>query len=148
LVDFDQSASMFITIFYGILDIESGRFIYASAGHNMPFVRVVRNGVVTVSELESSKSLVAGIMEGIDYTAEVLTLQPGDVMVLYTDGVTEGINDAEEQFGEERLAQLIETNQVSSANELVTQIVSECGAFQQNQPKFDVETLLVVKMKK
>lgn len=148
LVNFDQSASMFITIFYGILDVENGRFIYASAGHNMPFIRTVRDGVTIVRELESSKSLVAGIMEGIDYTAEVVTLQPGDAMVLYTDGVTEGINDAEEQFGEERLAHLIETSEADSASGLVKKIISECGGFQQNQPKFDDETLLVVKMKK
>ena len=147
LVNFDESASMFITVFYGILDIENGRFIYASAGHNMPLVRLVRNGIATVKELEASRSLVAGVMEEVDYAAEVITLQAGDLMVLYTDGINEAINDAEEEFGMERFAQLVETGQAYSANELVKHILAECSAYQQGRPQFDDMTMLVVKMK-
>jgi len=148
LVNFDESASMFITIFYGILDIESGRFIYASAGHNMPLLRVVRGGEIQVKALEADRSLVAGIMGGIDYTAEVVTLQPGDLVVLYTDGITESINDKSEEYGEDRLCATIKNSKSSSASELVHQILESCHTFQQDQPKFDDETLLVLRMKK
>jgi len=147
LVNLDESASMFITIFYGILDISSGRFIYASAGHNLPFVRLVRDGEVVVEELKSAKSLMAGIMENIDYSAELITLQPGDMMVMYTDGITEAIDTKEEPFGEERLGKLIESVDTCSANDFVRQVLDECSAFQQGMPQFDDMTMLVVRMK-
>ncbi len=147
LVYFDQSASMFITIFYGILDIESGRFIFASAGHNMPFLRTVRNGEVAVKQLKTTYSLVAGVMERVDYSAEVLSLEPGDSLVLYTDGVTEAINNADEEFGEERLAKLVEINPARSANELTRHVLDECRDFQKGRPQFDDMTMLVVRMK-
>jgi serine phosphatase RsbU (regulator of sigma subunit) len=147
LVGFDSGGAMFITMFYGILDIETGKFMYASAGHNMPFLRLQRDGEVTVRELDLNISLVAGIMGEVDYVAETVTLHPGDRLVMFTDGVTEAVNEKQEQFGEERLSALIASDQSESVSKLVTNILENCKEFQGSEPQFDDMTMLVLRMK-
>ena len=90
---------MFVTAFTGVLDVVTGEFVYVNAGHNPPLVR--RNG--DISFLPMANSPMLGVMEGMAFPAERLTLNPGDMLFLYTDGVTEAMNEKRELFSEERL---------------------------------------------
>jgi sigma-B regulation protein RsbU (phosphoserine phosphatase) len=90
---------MFVTVFFGVLDLRTGEFSYVNAGHNPPLVR--RNG--DISFLPMAKSPMLGVMKGMAFPAERLTLNPGDMLFLYTDGVTEAMNEKRELFSEERL---------------------------------------------
>ena len=90
---------MFVTVFTGVLDVGMGEFVYVNAGHNPPLVR--RNG--TVDFLPTAQSPMLGVMEGLHFPVERLTLSPGDMLFLYTDGVTEAMNEKREIFTGERL---------------------------------------------
>ena len=90
---------MFVTVFTGVLDVGTGEFVYVNAGHNPPLVR--RNG--TVDFLPTAQSPMLGVMEGLHFPVERLTLSPGDMLFLYTDGVTEAMNEKREIFTGERL---------------------------------------------
>ncbi len=96
----DNDACMFVTLFCGILHTITGEVYYANAGHNPPLL-VRRDG--TVSWLPKAKALMAGPMPGISYSLERLVLEPGESLFLYTDGVTEAMNQAEELYSEQRL---------------------------------------------
>ncbi len=96
----ENDACMFVTLFCGMLDTASGEILYANAGHNPPLL-IRKNGAV--QWLPHAKSLMAGPMPGVRYEHEQLLLSPGDSLFLYTDGVTEAMNHAEELFSEQRL---------------------------------------------
>ncbi len=93
---------MFVTVFFGVLDLQTGRFDYVNAGHNPPLL--ARRGqapVYLTPEGKADKPL--GVREGLAYRQGNLTFAPGDMIFLYTDGVTEATNEAKELYGEERL---------------------------------------------
>jgi sigma-B regulation protein RsbU (phosphoserine phosphatase) len=94
---------MFVTMFTGVLDVETGEFVYVNAGHNPPLIR--RKG--SFEFLPMANSPMLGVMEGMEFPAERLVLSPGDMLFLYTDGVTEAMNDKREIFTEERLKETV-----------------------------------------
>ena len=104
LIDSNQ-AGMFVTAFCGILDIKTGVFRYANAGHNPPLLRHGSD----FSFIPKAKSLVLGVMEGEAYPTETISLAPGDAIFLYTDGVTEAMNENGEMFRENRLQATLES---------------------------------------
>ena len=91
---------LFVTLFYGILDPDTGEFVYANAGHNPPFV--VRHAG-EVSPLPMTGGMAVGVMPELPYDEDAVTLAPGDTMFLYTDGITEAMNADQEEFTEARL---------------------------------------------
>lgn len=131
---------MFVTIFVGIYDYMNRSFRYFSAGHNPAIVRR------KTGEIEILKQ--HGIAMGFVATGEQhgfsITLEEGDVVILYTDGVTEAHNEAFELFGEERLIALIQKEGGGSAKELAEKIVDEVNAFAGKAPQHDDITLLVM----
>lgn len=90
---------MFVTVFMGLLDLKSGRFIYVNGGHNPPVV--YRNGAFEYLKVE--ENCVLGMMDDIDYEQQEIQLSKGDIVYLYTDGVTEAMDENNGQYGEERL---------------------------------------------
>ena len=90
---------MFVTAFTGVLDVRNGEFVYVNAGHIPPLVR--RNG--DISFLPTAQGPMLGVMEGLGFPADRLIFAPGDMLFLYTDGVTEAMNEKQELFTEERL---------------------------------------------
>ena len=91
---------LFVTLFYGILDPETGEFVYANAGHNPPFVVKHPREVLP---LPMTGGMAVGVMPGMSYDEDAMTLAPGDTMFLYTDGITEAMNVEQEEFTEARL---------------------------------------------
>jgi sigma-B regulation protein RsbU (phosphoserine phosphatase) len=97
----NNDAMMFVTAFVGLLDIQTGKFVYVNAGHNPPLV--YRHKTQQFSYMEVKRNFVLGGMEELDYQAQEMMLEPDDKLFFYTDGVTEALNEAEELYGEERL---------------------------------------------
>ena len=93
---------MFVTVFFGVLDLRTGEFSYVNAGHNPPLL-LRRGGEVSYLLPEGKPDKPLGLMEGLPYRQRALTLAPGEMVFLYTDGVTEAANEAAELYGEERL---------------------------------------------
>ena len=92
--------SMFVTVFFCILDPAAGTLVYANAGHPAPLV-VHSGGVCT--PLDSGENVVLGLLPGAEYELFELGLEPGDLVFMYTDGVTEAMNNLGEEFGDGRL---------------------------------------------
>jgi sigma-B regulation protein RsbU (phosphoserine phosphatase) len=101
----ENTERMFVTAFIGILDLRTGTFEYVNAGHNPPLV--YRAGEDRFSFLAVARNFVLGGRKGIVYQKQETALSPGDVLFLYTDGVTEALNEKEELYGEERLSETL-----------------------------------------
>ena len=96
--------SMFVTVFFCILDPADGSVVFANAGHPSPLL--VRAGGPAVP-LQSAEDIVLGLLPGADYESFTLNLEPGDALFMYTDGVTEAMNALGEEFGERRLLDVL-----------------------------------------
>jgi PAS domain S-box-containing protein len=138
----DSKAGMFVTLFYGVLNAQDQSLTYVNAGHNPPLICHGPDG--TFSEL-SATGMAIGAMEDAEYTAGTAVLEPGDVMVLYTDGITEAENAAQELYGEDRLRETIAAMRSRSAEEIMSAILESVLAFSGSTPQSDDITLLVVR---
>ncbi len=143
LIAEDERANMFVTLFYCILDPKEKTLTYVNAGHNFPLMLRENGNVLIMLE---AKGIALGIMPSIELEEKEIALRQGDIVVLYTDGVTEAINDKEEQFGVERLVSTIEENRNLSASELIKRIQQAVTEFSQGQPQFDDLTLMILKV--
>jgi PAS domain S-box-containing protein len=138
----DSKSGMFVTLFFGTLREEDRTLTYVNAGHNPPVV--FRNLTETLEELLPT-GIILGAVENREYFSRTLTISPGDVIVMYTDGVTESINAKEELFGEDRLNVIIRNNARLPAQEIIDRILSGVQEFTGDMPQFDDITLLVIK---
>ncbi|MFW5709164.1 MAG: SpoIIE family protein phosphatase [Chloroflexota bacterium] len=139
---FNQKSRMFTTVFLAYLDPVSQRLICASAGHNPPFLYREASGEC---EALTEHGVALGVFRGVKYENFEVNMQAGDVLVLYTDGITEIVNVDEIEFGEERLEQIILTHATASADELATKVVKEMNAFAAVQGAYDDETMVILK---
>lgn len=145
LVQLDPSGNMFITVFYAIIDTKKKIITYSTAGHNMPFVKfeTVNPNFVMLPRM---KTLVAGMMDEIHLQETELKLNPGDTLVLYTDGMTEAVNLSDKDYGEDGMIKLLETIKDASAKEICGQSIQVVKDFQAGRPQFDDMTMFVVKV--
>jgi phosphoserine phosphatase RsbU/P len=143
IISQDSSSGMFVTLFYSVLDLKQKKLRYVNAGHNPP---IVRNGKFGDIKLLGAKGIALGVMDDIVLEEVELDLAPNDIIIFYTDGVTEAINNKEELFGESRLADLITQNNHLSAKDLVDKIKSEIMEFTRGEPQFDDLTLFALKV--
>jgi serine phosphatase RsbU (regulator of sigma subunit) len=142
LIISDARSDLFVTVFYGLLHPRSGHFTYANAGHNPPLWVNVRSNKVT-RLLEHGMAL--GVIPDLPLSEHSVTLEPGDVLALYTDGVTEAFDLNEEEFGVERLEAVILAHAHESAEDIVEAIKVAVDAFVGDVPPFDDFTLVVLK---
>jgi len=138
----DSKSGMFVTLFFGTLKEKDRTLTYVNAGHNPPVLFRSRDG--TIEELMPT-GIVLGAVENREYYSESVTISPDDVLVMYTDGVTESINAQEELFGEERLYAILRENSTLPAREIIDRILSGIVEFTGDMPQFDDITLLVIK---
>jgi sigma-B regulation protein RsbU (phosphoserine phosphatase) len=96
----DNEECMFVTMFLAVVDLRSGALRYASAGHNRPFLI---GNACGVTQLPHVKGVALGARAGVVYEEDALTLAPDDILYLYTDGVSEAMNERDEVYGEKRL---------------------------------------------
>jgi serine phosphatase RsbU (regulator of sigma subunit)/anti-sigma regulatory factor (Ser/Thr protein kinase) len=138
----DQRSRMFATVFVGYLELIWGGMRFASAGHNPPLLYRAATGCCEYLQVSG---VAMGVFKDADYDGETVKLEAGDVLVLYTDGITEMINEDEEEFGEERLEKVVEQNATRPSQELAGLIVQAANAFATDEGASDDETLVVIK---
>ncbi|MBR6868028.1 MAG: SpoIIE family protein phosphatase [Prevotella sp.] len=135
---------MFVTMFYGILDVNTGEVVYCNAGHNPPYI-VRQDGEVKV--LPMTQDPMVGAIGGIVFHQNTVQLAAGDALVMFTDGVTEAMNGVYEAYGEQRLeATLAHASQMSS-QEIVDAIKADVATFVDGAEQSDDITVLVLKKK-
>ena len=137
----NNSDMMFITMFLGILDMETGTVRYCNAGHNPPII--IRNGQPEF--IATKPSLLLGVEPNATYTSHTLDLAPGDSLFLYTDGLTEAENARKELFGEERTLKAAAGFCKLTAEEQVKQMREAMQLFVEKAEQSDDLTLLVVR---
>ncbi len=138
----DSESGMFVTLLYGALNPETMTLTYVNAGHNPP-VLFRKDGS---QEHLNGTGIALGAMDESEYEEATVGLAPGDVLVCYTDGVTEAINCGEEQFGEARLAQTVQGCKERPPEEIITTIMEAVNGFCGDEPQFDDMTLVVLKV--
>jgi sigma-B regulation protein RsbU (phosphoserine phosphatase) len=138
----NSRTGMFVTLFYGNIDKDTRTLTYVNAGHNPPIVLRKKTGEIEELPLTG---VAVGALDDAEYTQEEIPLSPGDVMVLYTDGITEAVNDREEMYDLPRLIETIRKNAGSPSQVIVDEIISSVFAFTGATPQFDDITLMVVK---
>jgi sigma-B regulation protein RsbU (phosphoserine phosphatase) len=145
LIFADAKSGAFVTLFYGILDSKQMTFTYVNAGHNPPILlKEASNDIV----LLKARGIALGAIEDIELKEVEIKLAEGDEVILFTDGVTEAVNEKNEQFGQERLIKVIKDNRTLSAKDLTTKIHSEVNIFVNDHPQFDDVTLMILKVTK
>jgi sigma-B regulation protein RsbU (phosphoserine phosphatase) len=138
----DTDANRFVSVFLGVLDPTSGSYIYCNAGHNPP----VLFGKVGDGQLKklSKTGLILGILENETWKQGRVELKPGDVLVHYTDGVTEAQNEDGDLYGAKRLIQCVQTNRGHSAEDIQKAILADIAAFIGHAPQFDDIALVIL----
>lgn len=136
-------AELFITLFYLQYNTATRELAYSNAGHNQPLLW--RNARQEVEWLDS-EGMILGITKGIEFEEKITPLEAGDVLVLYTDGITEAENMSGDFFGRERLASVIREHHHSSAEMINHRIVQEAASFSGLRNFNDDVTLVVMRI--
>jgi serine phosphatase RsbU (regulator of sigma subunit)/putative methionine-R-sulfoxide reductase with GAF domain len=141
-IDRDSESGMFVTLFYARLNPATGQLRYTSAGHNPPIL--FRCASQQTEELRTP-GIALGVLKEVRLVEAATTLEHGDVLVCYTDGVSEAINDRSEALGTERLHAIIREHHTQSADTICNAILTTVSTHARGQPHFDDVTLLVIK---
>ncbi|MBQ2214232.1 MAG: SpoIIE family protein phosphatase [Erysipelotrichaceae bacterium] len=138
-----NKTGLFVTAWMGIIDLNTGKVIYANAGHCPPVI--VRNGVPEV--LSCKPCFILGGMENMEYPDFEIKLEKGDIIYLYTDGVTEAENVTNELYGTERLLNVIRGNYNCDMKEFCDNIEKDIHDFEKGNEQFDDLTMLALRYK-
>ena len=132
---------MFLTMFYAIYNTKTGFVTYCNAGHNPPYL-LRANG--KVEEMPDPKNTIVGAFDGIDFKEDTLQLEHGDTLVMFTDGVTEAMNAAYEEFGTDRLTNVIGGLVGKSSQQIIESIKAAVKEFVNGAEQSDDITMLVL----
>lgn len=135
----DNDTSMFVTLFYAIYDPKTGAFAYANGGHNPPFL-VRQDG--QSEPLPMTDGMALGVVPDLAFKEASLTLAPGESVFLYTDGVTEAVNQAGEEFGVARVKEQLARTPKADAKKINEGIFQAVKDFAGDTPQFDDITCL------
>jgi sigma-B regulation protein RsbU (phosphoserine phosphatase) len=131
--------SMFVTLFYSILDIRTGQMRFANAGHNPPYV-VHQDG--TINTLVVNHGPALGAFPDITYNEASVIIQPGDILYLYTDGVTEATNISEQFYKTERLEGMLKSCAGLSVTDVEQKVLLDVKMFMAGAPQSDDITMM------
>ncbi len=131
----------FATCFYGILDAREHRLLYSNAGHERPYM------ISTGGERSAldAGGLVLGVMPGVTYPEASVDLGPGELFLLYSDGITEAMNEREEEFGLERLLEVVTEHHDEESADVLQAILAAVDAHAGKAPVSDDRTIVVVR---
>jgi len=135
---------MFVTVWFGILDLRTGTVTSANAGHEYP---AVRHAGGQYELLRTKHSFVIGGMDGMKYREESFTLEPGSSLFLYTDGVAEATNAQEQFYGYERMLAALNTTEGMTAEETLRTVREDVDRFVEEAPQFDDLTMMCITYK-
>ena len=134
-----SDGTMFVTLFYGILHTSTGELEYCIGGHNPPYF-FSREG--EIRPLSEPSGIVVGIVDGAQYETGRTQMQPGDAILLYTDGVTEANNSHQDEFSEDRVVDWVRRNSAAPMEQVVNGLIAEVKAFAHDAPQSDDITAL------
>jgi sigma-B regulation protein RsbU (phosphoserine phosphatase) len=138
----ESDPSMFVTIFYGVLNIRTGELQYCNGAHNPP---CVLHADGTVEVLEEIGGTVIGMMENLEFDVKRTPLRVGDTLFMYTDGVTEAKNSHEELFSEARLLECLQRSNGLPLEEMIRKTLGEIRTYSGGIPQPDDITMLAVR---
>lgn len=133
--------SMFVTVFYGVLDLETGQIDYTNAGHNTPYV-VHSDG--SIEALPIAGNLIVGAVSGVPYKNGTLILKPGDKLVMYTDGVTEAMDPQFVELGDARFEELLKKQGSADCKQTTEAIAQYVKEWANGAPQSDDVTIMVL----
>ncbi len=134
----------FVTLFLAKYDERTRELTYSNAGHNPPLVRKANGSI----EALLPTGAAIGLIEQTDFSQKSITLQPGDKVMLYTDGVVESMNSNEQLFGQERLENLLHANSAASARGIIGSLKSELQQFSGASTPIDDTTVIAINVVK
>jgi sigma-B regulation protein RsbU (phosphoserine phosphatase) len=137
----NNTSCMFVTIFSGILNIRTGELLYTNAGHNPPYLKR-KDGTLQI--LDQRHGPIIGAVEGMVYAEGRDTMEPGDLLLLYTDGVTEAMDVDDRLFSENRLQRLLTAMDTDDVNKVVVDTVVAVMAFEGKAEQADDITVLAL----
>jgi len=132
----------YVTVFLGILDPISGKMVYANAGHNPPLW--FRDGRTNPNQLGRT-GLPLGVSEDFSWSQSEIMIEPGDILLVYTDGVTEACNQMGDYVGLQHLAECVQPLLLESADDVKKKILNDLDSFLGEEPPQDDITLMVIK---
>jgi len=136
----ESVSSMFVTVFYGILDVTTGNVEYVNAGHNPPYLLSSEG----IKKIEITGDTVLGAFEDISFRPGKMQMKPGEKLFLYTDGVTEAFNSKEESYGEQRLENFLQERIDLPIETIIKDSQKDVKSFVKGAPQSDDITLLSV----
>ena len=131
----------YATLFAGIVDYKNHTLTYCNAGHNNPVKISAQGEIIKLSK----GGIILGFMDAFPFDEETLQLDAGDLIVVYSDGITETMNEKGEEYGEERLMELLIDNFELSPSELISKIIGETEKHAMSEPQSDDKTLLILR---
>lgn len=140
LLSADNTASMFVTMFHGVIDLATGALRYCNAGHNPPYLLRAGGGRETLMPT----GVAFGLDAGMPYRIEETVLRPGDALFLFTDGITEAFDPAGQEFGTVRLEAALEAGRGCSAADLVAGVIAATVEFARGADQSDDITCLAL----
>ena len=138
----DARANLFVTTFYGILDPESGILTYCNAGHNPPYL--IRSSNQDIVESLSRTGIAMGIEPNSTWSTSTVNIEPGDILLLYTDGIPDAQNQDGDFFNDEAIIDVARRNTGRMAFEIQSSIIEEVQNFVSDTPQDDDITLMVL----
>ena len=144
LLQLDSSQAFYVTFIYAVLEPKSGQITYAIAGHNPPYV--LDSASKTAEHLSKPNGSIAiGLLEPIKLQDRILQLKEGQTFFLFTDGLSEPMNDEGTEFGQNRLTEVLAENSNKNPEELIEKLLTELGKFKASGSLEDDCTILVLK---
>lgn len=131
----------FATLFYGIMDARSDSFHFSNAGHDPPFLMRKDKQLMRLSK----GGTVLGFLDDYTFEEDSVSLERGDAIIIYSDGITEALNEKDEEFGEERLLSVVRTGLNGSASEIIDNVFEAVKSFVNDMPQSDDITIVVIK---
>jgi sigma-B regulation protein RsbU (phosphoserine phosphatase) len=135
----NNDANMFVTVFLGIVDLNTGDLRYSNAGHNPPWLRRASGELV---RLDQRHGPIIGVVGDMVFEQDTIQLGAGDLLYAFTDGVTEAMNEAEELYGEERLVEVLTAVDSNNAEKTVKATLADVRSFQGQAEQADDITIL------
>jgi sigma-B regulation protein RsbU (phosphoserine phosphatase) len=143
LVFESSTPNKYATFFYGHYDAARRALWYVNAGHNPP--ALIKTHASEVVRLDAGGPVI-GLFEDCAYTQACVTVEPGDVLVAFTDGISEAMNIADEEWGEDQVFEIVRANRTHSAQEIIGMIMREADRFTAGAPQHDDMTLIVIRV--
>lgn len=138
----NNDSGMFVTLFCGILDLETGDLRYSNAGHNPPLASMAGG---SFDFIEVPRGTMVGIIEGVRFECARMVLQPGQSLVLYTDGVTEAMNTQQEFYSEGRFRETLSAGRHADARAIIDAVMGDIRSFAEGASPSDDITLLALR---